>query len=238
MRGSLRRPDRLAQGSLGIGASRSVNTGAGHYHIPSHPPRAPTRAVTVLCPPRAPTRAVAVLCPPPPKSSSGSRTDLNPPRPMTPGHVPLASAEVWLSGHTTRHLALGGGGLAAPPDPPKPLCRPPVSVPPSAAGRGANAFEGSPPPPPCAFTVLVGVGGSLCKGGGDYSMKRKIKICKIMRKICENMRKICENMRKICNKICDHLFLPIAERRHTILHCRVGVPSLFRKSVKAKRPQL
>ena len=38
-RGSLRRPDRSAQGSLGIGASGSVNTGAGHYPIPSHPPR-------------------------------------------------------------------------------------------------------------------------------------------------------------------------------------------------------
>ena len=37
-RGSLRRPDRSAQGSLGIGASGSVNTGAGHYPIPPHPP--------------------------------------------------------------------------------------------------------------------------------------------------------------------------------------------------------
>ena len=57
-------------------------------------------------------------------------------------------------------------------------------------------------------------------------MKRKIKINEIMQKICDKMR-------KICDRICDHLFLPVSERSDTM-----GIPSLFQKLVKAKRPQL
>ena len=49
MRGSLRRPDRSAQGSLGIGASGSVNTGAGHYPIPSHPPSVLQGCMGMVC---------------------------------------------------------------------------------------------------------------------------------------------------------------------------------------------